>query len=315
MKRFLTAVAALALCISSFAQTKWAVVNLSSNFMREEPDYAAENGTQALMGTVVEVIDTVDYWIQIKSPEPYVAWTTSMGLTPMTEQEKDDYIMAPKFICTALYTHIFESPNAKSRQICDFIMGDLVLKTGIKKGGWTKVTIPSGKSGWVKTKEIQDFATWASTREVTGENVEAIARKFMGVPYMWGGTSIKHVDCSGLARSVYFMLGVLLPRNASQQAKVGIEVSREEARKGDLIFFGKSATEDKPERVSHVGIYLGDGNVIHSSLVVRENSILNGAKNQYTNNILHFRRIIGQVDNGTGITSMLKSPAYFKQDE
>ena len=313
MKRFFLISLAFAICTISFAQTNWAVVNLSSNFMREEPDYPAELGNQVLMGTVVELLDTNSYWVKIKSPEPYTAWTTNMGLTPMTEQEKDDYIQAPKFICTAPFTHVFESPCGKSKYVCDLVMGDLVLKADKRVGCWTNVVIPNGKEGWVKTNDIQDFATWASTREVTGENVEALARLFMGVPYMWGGTSIKYVDCSGLARSVYFMLGVLLPRNASQQVKTGVEVTMEEARKGDLVFFGKNATANSPERVSHVGIYLGDGKIIHSSLVVRENSLIKGSGNYYGNNVLHFRRIIGHVDDGTGITSMLKSPFYFKQ--
>lgn len=315
MKRFLVTVIATAICSLVLAQDQWAVVNLSSNFMREGPDYAAENGDQALMGTVVKVLDKSSYWLKIQSPEPYTAWATDMGLTLMTEEEKDAYIAAPKFICTAEYTHVFSEPGIKAARVSDLVMGDLLLKTGKKRGSWTGVELPNGKKGWVKSCEIEDFAKWAATREVTGENVEKIARKFIGVPYLWGGTSIKHVDCSGFSRSVFFMLGVLLPRNASQQAKVGEEVTREQARKGDLIFFGRSATEDKPERVSHVGIYLGDGKILHSSHLVRENSINKGDEGYYSGNILHFRRIIGHVDDGTGITSMLKSPYYFKQSK
>ena len=58
----------------------WAVTEFSANFMREKPDYAAELGDQALMGTIVELLDTSAYWVKIKSPEPYSAWVNEMGL-------------------------------------------------------------------------------------------------------------------------------------------------------------------------------------------------------------------------------------------
>ena len=84
MKRLLVTLAAALLIVPAFAQDteperKWAVVEFSTNFMREEPDYAAENGDQALMGTVVEIIGERGYWKHIVSPEPYSAWVNEMG--------------------------------------------------------------------------------------------------------------------------------------------------------------------------------------------------------------------------------------------
>lgn len=314
MKRFLLIAGLAAASLALSAQTKdWAVVELSSNLMREEPGYEAENGDQALMGTVVRVKDHKSYWTQIVSPEPYTAWANEMGLVEMTEEEKDAYIDAPKFICIAEYTHIFSEPSSKSDRVCDFIMGDLVRKGDGLKHGFQSVVLPSGKKGWVRAREVQDFGKWLDSRELTGESIVNMAKKFIGVPYLWGGTSIKHVDCSGLARSVYFMHGILLPRNASQQAKVGEEIKLEDAVPGDLIFFGRSATEDKPERVSHVSVYIGNGEIIHSSQMVRRNSIVPGTDNYYGGNILHVRRILTHVDDGTGIVSMKRSPFYFKQ--
>ena len=86
------------------APTK-AVVELSANFMREKPEYEAELGDQALMGTIVEVLENKDGWAKIKSPEPYTAWVDNRGLVMMTDAEIADYLEAPKYICTALSTH------------------------------------------------------------------------------------------------------------------------------------------------------------------------------------------------------------------
>ena len=113
--KFLSSAVAVALsfnCLASAqeAKEKWAVVEFSANFMREAPDYAAELGDQALMGTVVEVLDKTGYWVKIKSPEPYTAWVNESGLVPMGEKELGSYLAAPKYICTASVTNIYEEP-------------------------------------------------------------------------------------------------------------------------------------------------------------------------------------------------------------
>lgn len=315
MKRFFATAALAFLCFAGLAQDKeWAVVNFSSNFMREEPGYAAENGNQALMGTVVKVEDKKSYWYKITSPEPYTAWCTGTGLVFMTEEEKDAYIAAPKFICTAEFTHMYSEPSAKSERITDLTAGDLLLKKDARKGRWQQVALPSGKTGWVEKKAVEDFRTWAETRTLTGDSIVQLAKTCIGVPYLWGGTTLKHMDCSGFSRTIYFLHGILLPRNASQQAKVGVEIpSLEEALPGDLIFYGRKADGDKPERVTHVTIYMGGGEIIHSASYVHRNSIIPGTDNFYDGTRLHIRRILGNQDNGAGIVSTRKSPYYFPQ--
>lgn len=313
MKRISVILAGLLAGVCAFGQQTWAVVNFSSNFMREKPDYDQEVGNQALMGTVVKVIGHQGDWTLVESPEPYQAWVVNRGLVEMSEEQKDAYVAEPKLICTREYDCIRLDPTETSAKISDLVMGDILRGTGRKVLGWTEISMPDGQKGWVRSAALKDFGKWAESRVLNGDNVESLARQFMGVPYMWGGKSIKHVDCSGLTSAVYFMLGVLLPRNASQQAKVGDEVPLDSLQKGDLLFFGRAAEGENPERISHVAIYVGDGRIIHSSYLVRENSIIPGAGNYTGRTPLHARRIIGCVDSGKGITSLLKSPLYFKQ--
>ena len=161
------------------------------------------------------------------------------------------------------------------------------------KGKWTKVMLPSGKTGWVPSKQLklhEGFMSIAmgegSAESISPETTEAIiaqAQKLLGVPYLWGGMSAKGVDCSGLVRIAHIMNGILLPRNASQQIKCGDRVELDNLQRGDLVFFGTPETADKPMRITHVGIYLGNNRIIHSSHKVRINSLIPDDEDYYEN--------------------------------
>lgn len=274
---------------------RWAVVELSSVYMRIAPDYESALETQELMGTVVEITAEQGYWREIISPQPYKAWCTEKGLTEMDEEQIKAYNEAPKCIYTGLYGHIMEKPSIKSRSICDLVGGNILRYAG-RKGRWTKVMLPSGKTGWVPTAELKAHKGFRSIRMGEGdsssispketENIIAEAEKLVGVPYLWGGMTAKGVDCSGLVRISCLMNGILLPRNASQQIRCGDEVdmsSLDNLERGDLLFFGTPASEDKPQRITHVGIYLGEGRFIHSSHMVRINSLIPEEKDYYEN--------------------------------
>ena len=198
----------------------------------------------------------------------------------------------------------------------------VVLNAGkeVTKGRWAQVTLPSGQTGWVQKDAVKTLGDRVdikmgntSDQLVTDEKMEAIiasAEQLLGVPYFWGGMSAKGVDCSGLVRISAIMNDVLLPRNASQMIKCGKPVGMtydqvfedqnyrivfmtefiEEMKgrvknleRGDLVFFGTPATDEKPMRVTHVGIYLGNNRIIHSSHKVKINSLIPSDKDYYEN--------------------------------
>jgi len=175
---------------------------------------------------------------------------------------------------------------------------------GKGKGRWTKVMLPSGKTGWVKSTQIKPHEGFHSIAMGEGnaesisdrqmEKIIATAFRLKGVPYLWGGMTPKGVDCSGLVRWSCLMNGILLPRNASQIISCGDEVSLtlpqdgkaagiEELRRGDLVFFGTPAKDGAKQRVTHVGIYIGNNRIIHSSHLVRVNSLIPGDEDYYEN--------------------------------
>ena len=86
------------------------------------------------------------------------------------------------------------------------------------------------------------------------------AERFVGIPYRWGGnTVVDGMDCSGFVRAVYNLCGVNIPRTSREQYKAGDQVGRDDLKDGDLVFFGESV-----EKISHVGIYVGNGRFVHA---------------------------------------------------
>ncbi len=294
--------------------------------MRNAPDYESALETQALMGTPVKILDRQGYWLKIKSPEPYIAWATDMGIVALDSLQLEEYVASPKYICTALWTEVYENADFNSQRISDLVAGDLLRVSGkvLKHKQFQEVLLPDGRKAYVKANDICDFRNWAETRKATPENVVSTAKKFLGTPYFWGGASSKGLDCSGLTRTAFMLNGILLHRNASQQIKEGIEVSLEgfvpgenegELKPGDLLFFGKKATEDTKERVTHVAMYIGGGCIIHSSHEVRINSLNPKAENYYTGTprLLRARRMCDADGNPYTSTRIVDSPAYFPQ--
>ena len=294
MKKIVMILAMLAGMATATAQErKWAVVELSSIYMRIAPDYESALETQELMGTVIEVVGEKSYWREIVSPQPYKAWCTEQGIVVMSEAELEAYKAAPKCIFTELYGHVYEQPSLKSATVCDLVGGDIMRLAGAKKKGFTKILLPSGKEGWVCTSQIKPHEGFLSIAKGEGnadsisdaqmEKIIATAFKLKGAPYFWGGMTPKGVDCSGLVRWSCLMNGILLPRNASQMVHCGDEVSLDDLQRGDLVFFGTPAKDGKPRRVTHVGIYIGDGHIIHSSHLVRVNSLDPSQPDYYEN--------------------------------
>ena len=95
---------------------------------------------------------------------------------------------------------------------------------------------------------------------VSGSSVVSYAMQFVGNPYVWGGTSLTNgIDCSGFTMQVYARYGVGLPHHAASQSAYGKRISASEAKPGDLFFYGSGSS------ISHVGIYIGNGQIVHAS--------------------------------------------------
>jgi len=159
---------------------------------------------------------------------------------------------------------------------------------------WTKVSI-DGTVGYMKTEYVelhngQKPEQLAATS--LGYSVVAYGKKFLGTPYVWGGTNLSRgVDCSGFVYSVYRHFGIYLDRTSAAMGRDGYRVSKSSLRAGDLVLFDTSGPNNG--RISHVGIYIGNGQFMHSSSGNRRGVTISSlSESYYQRTYVTARRVI-----------------------
>ncbi len=238
--------------------------------IRSKPKHSAELGTQGLLGMQLKVLDKKGDFYRVQTPDKYISWVDKGGITRMTKEEFGAWKTAKKVIYTNTNGYVYEESSLNSKIVSDISLGG-VLKYIDENNSFYQVEYPDKRIGFLSKKEALIYDSWIKNTVANPENIELTAKSMNGFPYLWGGTSAKGMDCSGFTKMVYLMQGFVIPRDASQQINAGevvdISLTFDGLEKGDLLFFGKKATENSKQRVTHVGIWLGNGKqeFIHSS--------------------------------------------------
>lgn len=296
---------------ASLGSKIWGIAKLSVANMRTVPAHAGEMASQVLMGTPVKLLAEKEDWLQVQTPDMYIGWINRGAIVLKTEAEMTTWKQVKRYIFNKINGFALASPNKNAQPVSDLVLCDLFEFVSEAKG-YLQVRLPDGRTAFVKKNDCISFQEW-SNRPVDVPSLLSVARQMMGVPYFWGGTSSKATDCSGLTKTSYYSQGVVLARDASQQARYGSHPDFTDYRNlqpGDLIFFGNS-----PQRVTHVALCLENGTFIHasgSSAMVRLNS-LNPADSLFDSNLLKVlvgsSRIVNSL-NTDGIVSVKNHPWY-----
>lgn len=289
---------------ASVGDTKYAVVNNSVANIRSQGKHSGELATQALLGMGLKVLKIQGAFYLVQTPDAYISWVDHGGVTLMNEQEYMEWNQSPKIIYTQPWGYAYQEASDRSAKVSDLVLGAR-LNIIDEEGGFYKISYPDKRVAFVKKTESSKYNHWLENLDPSGDLIEKYAKEFLGAPYLWGGTSTKGMDCSGFTKTVYYMNGFIIPRDASQQINAGENIDPdlkfENLKKGDLMFFGRKATDSTKQRTTHVGIWLGNdkGEFIHSSKQVRLSSI--DSDSEYydqgnTNRYLGSRRYLGIKD-------------------
>jgi len=260
----------------------YGLVNNSVANLRSEPSHSAQLATQATLGMPLKVLKKKGDWYLVQTPDDYIAWTNIGGFRLMNKEEYHKWVAAPKIIYLETIGNSYQEASKNALKTSDLVAGNVLLldKT---LDDYYKVRYPDGRTGYVSHSEAMPFDRWKSSVQLSRSNLIKTAKTMMGSPYLWGGTSTKGVDCSGFTKTVFFMNGWVIPRDASQQVFAGKKIDTssgfENLQLGDLLFFGYPKTDSTARRVLHVGMWIGNNEFIHSSGNVHISSVDSTASN------------------------------------
>lgn len=277
--------------------------------LRGGPRHAAEMMTQAIMGTPLLVLERDKAWLLVQTPDHYISWVPANSVTLQDETGWKAWRKSDRYVYTDYQGFVYDAPDRNAGIVSDIVAGAILQADGKARKGFVPVRFPDGRKGFLKSDECCDLARWAA-RPLDMEVVVRTARQMMGSTYLWGGTSVKGADCSGFVKTAYFCSGVILSRDASQQALTGDIIPTDQwqsCQTGDLLFFG-----DERGRVDHVALYLNGGEYIHCSGQVKLNNLDPAAPDYRESNFVSISRMKTQI--GTpGITAVKAHPWYFDQ--
>ncbi len=249
----------------------WALVQRTVTDLRREPDNASERVSQALLGEGAQVLEARAGWARVRlDMDGYTGWLHAAALHPCPQTEVEAYHRA----CNALVptellpTYLAVAPMRPERsslvgsgEAGKLPFGVAVVLAEVREM-WAAVRLPNGQEWWATNVFLP--LTSRPRPDATGLAFTLdLIRRFMGVPYLWGGRTPFGFDCSGLAQAFWGFLGVHLPRDAHQQFAAGTPVEAA-PEPGDLAFFGEANTAgERP--ISHVAISLGGDEVLHAN--------------------------------------------------
>jgi hypothetical protein len=297
---------------TSLIKESWGLVNVSVCNMRFISSFDAEMVSQALMGTPVRILKNEGSWFLIQTPDLYLGWVIKAAVSAKSIDEYESWKSSSRLFYTGKTGDIY-SDRSMRVAISDIVAGCILEICGNPKGGYD-VKLPDGREGFIPAEKAIPFDQLTVKKYLNPQNLVSAAESFMGIPYLWGGTSSKGFDCSGFVKTIYFLNGIILDRDASQQFQYGRRLRRgsfpDSLKIGDLLFFG-SSSRGRP-RATHVGMYIGDKEFIHCYGMVRVNS-LDSTRANFSrirrDSFLGVRRIIG-TGYGEGIRPVLDHNWY-----
>ncbi|MGO9123907.1 MAG: C40 family peptidase [Terriglobales bacterium] len=216
--------------------------------------------SQAIYGSNVKLLVARGEWSRIQTDDHYRGWIASRYLRLVLKGS--GYATAGKTVqVESLFANLYRETDVTRHKPVITIPFQARLEV-IAEGkgddeGWLKVYLPDMRTAWVQSSDVV-----SDPKPLTIPESIELAKRFLGLPYLWGGRSPYGYDCSGFTQMLVRSRGIIMPRDADPQAAwTGVSVvDRTGLQPGDLLFFGSSA-----KHITHTGMYIGDGQFIHDT--------------------------------------------------
>jgi SH3-like domain-containing protein len=223
------------------------------------PGHFEEVETQVSYGEVVAVHEKINGWCRVETARGDHGWVAAdqLYLRPDHYPATSETAMVTS-ICAYLYSVPDTTPHPPALGLPYGIRLEVIAQPEENYRRWVQVRLLDGREMWLNRHDLS-----FEVQTLTLNEMLDLGRQFVGQPYRWAGNTSLGFDCSGLNQFLYLQMGVELPPNSRQQMAMpgAIEVAKEDLEPGDLIFFSGM---NGGERVSHCGIYLGEGEFIQA---------------------------------------------------
>ncbi len=257
---------------------KYGICHLSVVPCRKEPSDRSEQTTQLLFGETIKVYEKRKSWYRIKtSTDNYECWIDEKQFLWIDQKEHEALNSNKPTVVTDFAQLILAKENNEP----------ITLLLGSTLPNYRGEKLKVANKSWHYQGEQRNTKT-----VLPKTSIKDFAMLYLNAPYLWGGRSPFGIDCSGFVQMVYKLIGIILPRDAYQQAELGSKLSFiEEAEEGDLAFF-----DNEEGKITHVGIILANNNIIHASGQVRIDKLDHqGIFNKDLNDYTHHLRLINKI--------------------
>ena len=251
--------------IPALAQMKHAVVNVPVANMFSAPSAKVDVVSQAIFGSNIDVLQQKDGWVEIQTPaDQYKGWVQSADLVDLGER-KPYATSGEVAVVKDLQVHLYRGPSVTKQAPLLTVSFETRLEIVKQKPGgrWLQALLPDGRKAWVQHGAVTLYENGADIPKGDMSIPEVIdfSRRFLGLPYTWGGRSSFGYDCSGFMQMLMRQRGYSIPRDADVQATwKGFEpVKVDDLKPGDLLYFGEKG------KITHTGMYIGHGEFIDAT--------------------------------------------------
>jgi gamma-D-glutamyl-L-lysine dipeptidyl-peptidase len=238
------------------------VVSVPVADMYSAPREDADVVSQAIYGSNLVLLEENSGWVKVRTPDQYSGWVNLDKVRRLSKKDSP-YATSGKVVqVSSLLTNLYREPDVTAHRPVLTVpfesRFEVIAERKNEDAGWLQVRLVDGSSAWVQAGDVNGDLR----APLTIDDSLALARRFLGVTYTWGGRSSLGYDCSGFTQMVVRSRGVVMPRDADKQAawEGAAAVDRKHLRAGDLLFFGSSASQ-----ITHTGIFIGHGQFIHDT--------------------------------------------------